>query len=161
MKRLLFAAAGLILGAVAAQAAVPEPANILQYTAVNPAAQTSTTGIMAGIGQSGSFTPHFDGVALVTITGTALPGAAATATIQLTYGTGTPPANNATPVGSACGAPAVYTMGATTGYAVPFTVTCAVTGLTLNVGYWFDLNAKTSASTTLTLTNIGVTAAEE
>ena len=160
MRRFLLAALGCLLAAAAN--AAPIPANIFQYTPVNPAAVTSTTGVMAGAGLSNSFTPHYDGVALVTISGNEVYGAtAATGLIGIKYGTGAAPANNTAPTTSmfSCG-PTQAAVSLTGVLTFPFSIQCIVTGMALNTGYWFDLVIGSSTST-VQVTNVSISVVEQ
>ena len=158
MKRLLSAA--LVLGFSAAAYAAPIPANVFSYNPANPTAQTSTTGVMAGIGQANGFTPRYDGVALVTITGNQVFGATgATGITAIRYGTGTPPANNAASTGSACGSQ-LANVSLTGVLTQNFSLTCVVTGLALNTGYWFDV-VMGSSTGTMQVTNVSVSVVEQ
>ena len=159
MKRFLLAAVAALCFASAAEAA-GLPANALQSSVASVTAVTSTTGVMAGIAAAApQFTPHYDGVALLTISGNAVFSAAATGILQLRSGTGAGPANAATATGSACG-PTQGPVNAVAGAAtVGFSVQCVVTGLTLNIPYWFDLLIGSSAGT-MQVTNVSVSAAE-
>jgi hypothetical protein len=155
---------GLIGGAIDPSISVAKaagiPANTYQNTPPNATAQTSTTGVMAGIGQTNSFTPHYDGVALVTISGNEVFGATgATAILGIRYGTGTAPANNAASTGSACGNQ-LANVSLTGVLTQNFSVQCVVTGLVLNTGYWFDLVMGSSTST-INVTNVSVSVAEQ
>ena len=160
MKRFLLAAFGWLLAAGSAGAA-GLPANALQSSVGSVTAVTSTAGVMAGIAATApQFTPHYDGVALVTISGNAVFGGAATGIISMRSGTGAGPANGATATGSAC-APTQAPVNAVAGAAtVGFSTTCVVTGLALNVPYWFDLVIGSSAST-MQVTNVSVSAVEQ
>lgn len=162
MKKLL--AAGAFLGLIAASPAyaiVASPANILQATVASAGAVTSTTGKMAGLGvASGTFTPRYDGVANVTISGDAVFGAtAATGILQIWYGTGSAPANNATPVGAACG-PTQAPVSLTGILTLGFSTNCIITGLNPGTTYWFDLLMGSSTST-INVTNASVSVIEE
>lgn len=165
MKRFLAALAGALLFSAAAYAASPTPANTFMYTPANPTGPASTTYTMMGIGVSGGFVPHYDGAAIVMITGNSSNNTAADgANYQLIYGTGAAPSNAGTFTGAACGNPATPTnssLASSVSTGIPFTVQCIVTGLTLNQGYWFDLAAKQITGGTVTLTGITVSAVEE
>lgn len=161
MERTLLAAAmACLLASGSAYAAIPSPANVLQVSVASAAAVTSTTGVMAGLGASGTFTPHSDGVANLTISGDAVFGATgATGKIQIWYGPGAAPANGAAPIGAACG-PTQAPVSLTGILTVGFSTNCIVTGLNLNTPYWFDLLIGSSTST-ISVTNVSVSAAEE
>ena len=164
IKRFLIAALGWLLAAGVAGAA-GIPANVFQYAPANPATTTSTTAVMAGVGLSSSFTPHYDGVALIVISGAANDSAiSAGGKFSVQYGTGAAPANAATITGSTCGAPIITGNGSLTGNVanvIPFSITCVATGLALNTGYWIDVAYSVTAASTLTLTNVSVSAVEQ
>ena len=163
MRRLLLGLLGCLVAAGAI--AAPIPANIFQFTPANPATTTSTTAVMAGVGLTNSFTPHYDGVALITITGAANDNTiSAGGRFSIQYGTGAAPANAATFTGSTCGNTMITgngSLASNVANVIPFTITCVATGLALNTGYWIDLAYSVTAASTLTLTNVGVTAVEQ
>ena len=164
MNRFLKYAAIAAVASVGHAEAAGLPANVFQATPANPATTTSTTAVMAGVGISNSFIPHYDGVALITISGSANDSAiSAGGKFSIQYGTGAAPANAATFAGTTCGNPIITGNGSLTGNVanvIPFTITCVATGLALNIGYWIDLAYSVTGASTLTLTNVGVTAAE-
>lgn len=163
MKKLL--AAGAFLGLIAASPAyaiVASPANILQATVASAGAQTSAAGVMAGLGvASGTFTPRYDGVVNLTISGNVVFGTTgATGKLQIWYGTGNAPANNAAAVGAACGptqAPVSLTGILTQG----FSTNCIITGLNPGSPYWFDLLMSGGAGSSINVTNVSISAVEE
>ena len=159
MKRFLLAAVAALCFASAAEAA-GLPANTLQSSVASVTAQSSTAGVMAGLAAAApQFTPHYDGVALITVSGTAVFGTTgAVGVLQLRYGTGAGPANNATATGIACG-PTLAPTALTGVLTQMFSMQCIATGMTLNVPYWVDMVMGASTGN-VQLTNVSVSAAE-
>ncbi len=123
----------------------------------NPTASTSATGVMMGL--AGAITPATTGRVLFFISGDVQnTNSATTSTIQLYYGTGSAPANQAAITGSAIGA-ALKASEAGAAQVLPFMVQAIVTGLTLGTAYWFDVSLAASANTS-TIKDVSVTAFE-
>lgn len=114
---------------------------------------TSTTGKMAGL--AAAITPGSSGRLLIIATFDMASGATgATDTVQLSYGTGTAPANGAAVAGTLVGNVCNFT--SLTGVLTQAGACCAtVSGLTLGTTYWVDLNLTGSASTTQ-VTNVSI-----
>jgi hypothetical protein len=166
MKKLLLGAALAGLLAVGQAQANVGPPNVLNYAAPNPSGgTTATTAVMMGLGYAGEFTPHFNGVVEMTISGTIANGTASSGgSVQIVYGTGSAPANAATYTGLACGAPVAVTNNASTAaVGFPFSIDCVATGMALNVPYWIDaaLARTTGTSGTVTISNLTITASEQ
>ncbi len=123
----------------------------------NPTAIASSTYLMNGLGVAGAnalaFTPTGSGRIIVSVSGDLLADATArVCAAQLSYGTGTAPANAAAVAGTQYGAQLAWT--SLTGMlTMPFTLSALVTGLTIGTAYWFDVNSKASAGT-VQLTNL-------
>jgi hypothetical protein len=102
----------------------------------------SSTPLMMGYGQAGTpgtptvLTPVTTGRVFV-IFNTSGDGA----TLQIRYGTGTPPANGAPATGTAVGS-SISIKFITGVLVIPCTLSIVVTGLTLGTQYWFDLAAN-------------------
>ena len=144
-------------------AGAPEVVNFIQVVPPSPgnAATGSTAGQQAGYGVTGSFVPNSSGAVLITITGT-LTNATASGGgfVGISIGTGPAPALGATPRGSV-GTEALFTNNASTaGLVMPFTMQAVVTGLTLGVGYWIDMQIFGSVAGTCTPGSIMITALE-
>jgi hypothetical protein len=162
--------AGLIGGAFdpsigEAHAAGTLPANTYSYNAAAPTGPASTTLTMMGLGSGGTFTPHYDGVAIITITSWSKNGTAGDgASYQIVYGTGTAPSNAGTYTGTACGAPteaANSGLASSTNTIIPFSITCIATGLALNTPYWIDLAGAQITGGTVTMGPVNVSASEQ
>lgn len=126
----------------------------------------TTTYFMQGL--AGTITPKTTGAVIITISGTVVDpsGTAAGNGIiyQLSYGTGSAPANAAALAGTQIGTTQSYTSPTTVIAAdtnVPFSTTAVVTGLTVGTAYWIDLAAKSVATvSSMGLANVSVTAIE-
>jgi hypothetical protein len=139
------------------------PVAALAVKPANPAATTSTTLVMAGIGGAAAITPAATGRLLVTISGDAYPSTAATdVTIGLYYGTGGAPANGAAVTGTALGNAIKFRPSSlNAGNGIPFSLTFVAAGLTVSTAYWIDLALDTSAGAdAANLENLSVTAVE-
>jgi hypothetical protein len=125
---------------------------------LNPAGTTSTTIIMAGIGLQ--ITPVNTGTVEIWVVGNVRNNVAGSgATMQLRYGTGTPPANGAAVAGTALGTgtQSVPVGGAST---VPFTLLATLSGLTRGTQYWIDVSFRALTSGTATMQQIDMRASE-
>ena len=108
----------------------------------NPASTTSTTLVMAGIGQT--FTPSFTGKVYVRFLGTSTTATASViCSVQGQYGTGGAPANGAAVTGTAFTQGTLALKPAIAGSTVPFEISDVITGLTPGTAYWFDLSLST------------------
>ena len=144
-------------------AGAPEVVNFFQNIPASPggAATGSTSGIQAGFGITGSFVPNSSGAALITITGTLANNTASDGGFAgISMGLGAAPTLGATPIG-AVGNPARITNNASTAAVpFPFTMQAIVTGLTLGLGYWIDMQLGAVTGGTVTPGNIEITALE-
>jgi hypothetical protein len=133
----------------------------------NPTAPASTSAYtMQGL--AGSITPVTSGKILVMISGTVANSSTTAKTgikYQLSYGTGSAPANAAALTGTQVGNPQSWTNPSTASaaadVAVPFSIHAVISGLTIGTAYWIDLAAEavTTASTG-SLTNISISVIE-
>ncbi|HEY1301440.1 MAG TPA: hypothetical protein VGF07_13150 [Stellaceae bacterium] len=129
-----------------------------QTATANPAGTTQTTPRMMGL--AGAITLKFTGRAWVTITGDVFNATAGDgATIQLSYGTGTAPANGGALAGTQIGARVNY-IAASTAEKVPFSLTALVTGLVNNTAYWLDAAVAAITGGTATIENTVISARE-
>lgn len=123
-------------------------------TPADPAPTSSTTMEMAGLGVL--YTPSLTGRVKVTVQATI---ANATADdggeIQISYGTGTPPANAAALAGSQGGSIAQSTS-PTANAAYTVTAFAVMTSLTVGTQYWFDLAYASIAGGAATISNITI-----
>ena len=130
----------------------------VQAQPADPSGTTDTTGKMMGL--AGSITPTFSGSVLLIVSGdvtndTITDGAK----VQLSYGTGTAPANGDAIGGTQCGGrPSYDAAGAAD--RVPFSVNCVVTGLTLTTTYWIDLTLAAITGGTASVSNVSISAVE-
>ena len=144
----------------------------VQSSAYSPTAPASTsTYKMQGLGSASTppaITPIRTGRLLITVSGTCI---ASTVTAgdgigyQISYGTGSAPANAASLTGTQVGAVQVCTNPTTVTAAdvnFPFSYTVVVTGLTIGTAYWVDLAAESVATASSGgLSNVTVTAVEQ
>jgi hypothetical protein len=131
-------------GTVTSLLRTPLPA-VAYSSPAQPKGTKSTTGVMAGIGSAGRYTPALTGKLLIRITG--LAGTAtvvSTVGLQGRYGTGTAPRNHGGLAGTTFG-PAITcsAQAATTTGTCPFTLEARVTGLTIGTAYWVDFSFLT------------------
>ena len=145
---------------------MPLPAEVVNFFQSIPAspggaATGSTSGIQCGFGIAGSFVPNSSASALITISGTLANNTASDGAFAgISIGTGAPPTLGATPIG-AVGYPARITNNASTAAVpFPFTMQAIVTGLTLGVGYWIDMQLGAVTGGTATPGNVQITALE-
>jgi hypothetical protein len=143
--------AGLVLDYVLGRA-------VASSAPADPTGTTDTTGKMMGL--AGSFTPGHSGRVALLITGNiAQTTTADGAVVQLTYGTGSAPANAGALTGTATGS--AISMTFLTGVLlVPFMVAALPTGLTLGTAYWFDARLKAVTGGTASIKNLYMIAAE-
>jgi hypothetical protein len=136
----------------------PSPA-FVSVIPSNPAATTSATYLMQGLGVAGAsaftITPQCTGRVLVLVEGDMTGVNTATVTAQLSFGTGTAPANNAAVTGTQVGSQPTLTP--ITGIlSTPFTLFWVITGLTVPsvsstgvtgaaVPVWLDVALKSSS----------------
>lgn len=127
-------------------------------TPADPTGTTDTTGKMMGL--AGSFTPAITGRVVMVITGNIASSASADgAAAQLTYGTGSAPANAAALTGTAAGTIAQVTAVNVNADKYPFTC-LAYASLTAGTTYWFDLRLKATTAGTASVTSIYMLAVE-
>jgi hypothetical protein len=134
-------------GTVTSLLRTPLPA-VAYFSPAEPKGTTSTTGVMAGIGSTASYTPALTGKLLIRITGLAgTATAVSTVGLQGRYGTGTAPSNGGGLAGTTFG-PAITcsAQAATTTGTCPFTLEAKVTGLTIGTEYWVDFSFLTGNS---------------
>ena len=148
-NRAIFISDGLLASGAAATMA---PAN--------PAAITGATAAAVMLGLGGSFVPNAGGNMLLMITGDIVVSAIGSgATLQIAYGTGAAPANNAALTGTLA-AKALNFVTSTVAGRGPFNLMAYVTGLTPAVAYWLDLAVQNLTGGTATIANVNLTAVE-
>lgn len=120
-------------------------------------------------GLARTITPTSSGRLLIIVSGTVVSPAGGLVddgiSYQISYGTGTAPANGATLAGTQIGAVQTFTLAAAATAAadvnVPFSLAAIVTGLTALTAYWVDLAAKSiTTASDMGLANISVSIAE-
>jgi hypothetical protein len=113
------------------------------------------------MGLAGSVTPKSTGNVLLMFSGTVFnPTAIADGvTIQISYGTGSAPANAAVLQGTQVGTVQRYIASTTAGKS-PFSLNAYVTGLVGGTAYWLDLAVADSAGGTATITDVNIIAIE-
>ena len=136
---------------------VATTANYLQAAPVPGAAQTGS--VMDGLGSSMIFTPSKNGVVLIIISGNyANSSNSNIASIQIRYGTGTPPAVGAAVTGTAVGS-AYRIQSVTT--VTSFTIVSIAAGLTIGTPYWFDFGQTTAGANTITFSGMAASFVEQ
>lgn len=129
-------------------------------SAGNPAATTSTSGVMMGVGSTCTITPTNSSrvlffIAGVIFTNTLNDGAQ----MQLRYGTGAAPANGAAPTGTALSASGGVN-GAVANMAVQVPQIGVATGLTAGTAYWYDVVLVAVTGGTAQVANVNCNAIE-
>jgi hypothetical protein len=117
-----------------------QPASFVSAAAVATAGTVALTpGVHAGL--AASITPTTTGRVLVTCSGYVTSSGVGqyTAVNGFRYGTGTAPAHGAAPTGTAPGSSGAVGHSAAALYAVPFSITGIITGLTVGTAYWVDV----------------------
>lgn len=135
--------------------------NGYQASPADPTARASASGVMMGL--AGAITPSISGNIFVIITGNiAGNNGAAIVTTRLTYGTGSAPANNASPTGTQIGTAAKINFNGLTSPAgvAPFTTSAFISGLAIGTAYWLDEDVTSSGGFTGVLTSISISAFE-
>lgn len=132
----------------------------LDFSTANPTGTASTTGVMMGLGTSCTITPVYSGRVHVTFDADMSTGSSNSTTThaQIKFGTGTPPSNGASPVGSNVSSQADAWISATSSQ-FAFSRSANLTGLTPGVAIWIDADFWGNAGTN-SLTNIHCSAME-
>jgi hypothetical protein len=121
--------------------------------AANPAATSSTSFVMMGLGMRFQTLTATNG--MLTMNGNVGNTGNGTTTVQLVYGTGTSPANGAPFTGTLIGQPVSY-KGPSAGAFVPFAQTVMITTLVPGVSYWIDTAVKVDSGSSI-LNNVEIT----
>lgn len=148
---------------VASTAGIPAAT---QSQPANPTAPASTSAYkMQGL--AGTITPGKTGSALIIVSGHFISSTTTAGDgikVQLSYGTGSAPANAGTLAGTQIGAIREYANPTTVTAAdvlVPFSVSAVLTGLNRGTAYWIDLAAESIATaSSIGLANVSVSAIE-
>jgi hypothetical protein len=116
---------------------------------------------MMGAGSTCTLTPVYSTRVSVAIRGYVTDAAgAATAFLQVRFGTGAAPSNgNLLSPGTAVGSNVLATVGSAN-FDVPFNIGGLVTGLTPGTAYWFDFSISTGAGTIVAPVNVACTLIE-
>ncbi len=118
-----------------------------------PAATSSVTAVMCGLGSVVTITPTQAGRCFIMFSGNmACTVQSNRPTAQISYGTGVAPANGVAVTGTQAGSPVSGNVALNSGQ-LPFTCMAVVTGLTLGTAYWVDL-AQTTSGGTASLVNL-------
>lgn len=112
-------------------------------------------------GCAGAITPVVTGRIVIIVNGTVLNASAIAdgTSLQISYGTGTAPANAAALAGTQVGGIQKYVASTTAGK-TPFCLAARVTGLTLGTAYWIDLAIADITGGTAAVTDVTITAFE-
>lgn len=134
-----------------------------QLTPSNPTGTASATAVMMGLADgvaAGSIKLQGSGRLLIMLSGDIKNDTTGDgATVQLSYGTGTAPANGAALAGTQVGNTESFT--ALTGVlVVPFSQQAVVSGLTVGTTYWLDAAVKAVTGGTASILNLSLTAIE-
>jgi len=134
------------------------------FVGLTPAAVTSTSRVMLGMGSTITLTPSFSGRVRMTICGYGSNNNATgvNSRLNIAYGTGTAPVN-----GAVIGGGTVFNTqetffwaDATVAVTIPFCVTSEAHGLTLSAAYWFDMSAFSPSGGAVTVVMTSVTVEE-
>lgn len=133
----------------------------LQASPSNPTGTTATAGgVMMGLGATCKITPVYSGRLLIDIQGSGSNTTTAAAfNVQLRYGTGSAPANGATPSGTTLGT-TVLGLANPANYIMPFKVGGIATGLTPGTAYWIDVSLYQTSGGTASIQQVGCSALE-
>lgn len=136
-----------VTGDLTVSGAVRSSAATLQVTPSNPAATSSTTDVMMGLGGVCKITPVNGTRAHIEFHIGVANGAIANATVlQVRYGTGTAPANGVGVAGTALGA-AITVSSPGASFQANAVLGGVITGLTPGTQYWFDVAMHVQANT--------------
>ena len=125
---------------------------------IDPPATTSTTLVMAGLGER--ITPVTSGQILAIIIGSIQSSnATAVAQAQLYYGTGPSPGNGTAVVGQDITG-LITSQKTNANFEAPFSLSAYVGGLAVGTSYWFDIAFDVSGGGTTQLKNLTVTLIE-
>jgi hypothetical protein len=133
-------------------------------TQSQPAATTTgctSTSVYTMLGLAGTITPSGTGKITFYIAGNAFNSTSADGeSLQIRYGTGTAPINNAAVTGTAVGSAQAMGTGTTT---LPntFSLQATVSGLNAATAYWFDLGCKAITGGGGETSNVSMTALEQ
>ena len=136
------------------------------FTPANPAGVLNTTYKMQGLGAVAIpfiITPSLSGIVEFNISFLLSAGvtAGSTSVMQVSYGTGAAPANQAAATGTVIGTTAASLNSVSPQPQQPFSKHYIVTGLSVGTAYWFDVQLKANFSTyTALMTNIQATLKE-
>lgn len=117
---------------------------VVSFTPGDPTGQTSATYVMMGLGTTATITPVYTGRVLLIATGVMGNSGAAGdgTTIQMSFGTGTAPANNAAVTGTQLGNQEAFIASTTAGQQ-GFCLISVTTAMTVGTATWIDIALKT------------------
>jgi len=154
--------------AVGPSTTVAATENASYQNVVSAPTAPASTSAYAMQGLAGGVTPSNSGRVLLLVSGTIVSPVGTTAglgiDLQLSYGTGSAPANAAAITGTQVGAVMAYTNAGTVTAVdvnVPFSIHAVVSSLTVATSYWFDLAAKSlGTASDMGIANISLSAVE-
>lgn len=153
------AASGTLTLPAATATLLSTAGGILSATTSNPTGTTSLTGVMMGLGSTCHITPSFSTRVKFEFYGQIINNTATDGALgQLSFGTGTAPANGAAATGTQFGNATLTGATASTGY--PFSIGGVQTGLTPGTAYWFDLKLQALTGGTASVQNLTCVAYE-
>ncbi len=133
----------------------------LQGAPTNPTGTTSTGSFkMAGLGGTCHITPTYGTKLLVSIVGSLSNSAGNGVEAVMAFGTGTAPNNGDAATGTTIGPTTAFTVEPATGGFFPFSLTAIITGRTVGVAVWLDLQQIANTGGTTSIVNLGCTAIE-
>ena len=113
----------------------------VNVNSANPASTASASYVMMGLAMQ--FETVYTQTGIFTVNGQVGNTGNGTTTLNLAYGTGTPPVNGAPLAGTLVGQPVSY-KGPSSGAITPFAQTVLLTGITPGVPHWVDVAVKVS-----------------
>jgi len=137
--------------------------NVLNAAPANPTGTTSTTSLMMGLGATCNIPTQTHTRMRFTITGSVNNNTAGdSAKFQMSFGSGSAPANAAAASGTVFGsAPVLMNTSAVGGaQSIPFTATGIATGLVASTTYWFDIQLAAVTGGTASIQSLGCSAEE-
>ena len=134
-----------------------------QATPADPTGTTSTTGVMMGLGNSITITPSYSGKVMIIISGDIKNATNADGgKVQIRYGTGSPPANQAAVTGTTAGGFVNFNNAnpGTANIQAPWTLNAIVSGLTVGTAYWVDVDLAAITGGTISIKNVSISIVE-
>jgi hypothetical protein len=140
----------------------PVGAASVMFTPANPTGTMSTSYLMMGLGATIKFTPAKYGIIRLSIDGIGKTtgGTGYAWLLKIAYGTGVAPFNGSAAAGTVVGAILNPSIAMTSLWAVPFSKTVIITGLSVGVAYWFDIQFAVVGGGVATLSGLTATVNE-